>query len=111
MLLVQTEEFKFDLVSQFHFPFGVARGKTEGSLRNRMTNHSGCHLSHFLGQKHGFKEIFQSSSEAHSSFNVLLDQKEGKDKILLFTRYCGRKFHHRMAYILVRQTHAHLWQF
>lgn len=40
-------------------------------------NHLVQQLNHFLGQKHGFQELFCSTSDPYSPLHTLVDQKRG----------------------------------
>lgn len=66
--LLITPESKFELISQFHFPFEVVREEPKQSPYEPCNNQN---HSHFLGQKYGFKELFCSTSEVYPSFTML----------------------------------------
>lgn len=58
--LLITQESKFELISQFHFPFEVVREEPKQSPYEPGNNQN---HSHFLGQKYRYKELFCSTSE------------------------------------------------
>lgn len=94
-----TEESKFDLTCQFHFPFEVVRGEPERSPYEPCNNHPVQHLSHFLGQNTDSKNYFIAIRTLFFLYRALESEKRREIINLDFLQdtLIG-KFHHRMTY-------------
>lgn len=93
--LLITEEFKFDLISQFHVPLRWWERSQDGNHMNHVTT-SWFNISAMDSKKY---------VTAHQKYTLPLigswiRKEEGNDKVMLFKGYRDREFHYRITICL-----------